>query len=205
MYVAMDRDHDLLNGKLFNIKGVVYTYGYSWENDVWQPEVIVDVFNTLYTKGTPSHPDIQQLLEIFEKFIEEISTAVCADAYLSEQGISFIPRDKHISCLNIHRNRPPGVNLDKINDLIIKHKIKIKSVKEFGKKKGLDTLSDCYGHLVADFCYHLITHFLKKLSNVHSLIKDVVYSVGIEKYLQNITSNKLSTIQNHYKLLFSRI
>src|SRR5665213_77182 len=47
VYVAMDRDFDHLMGQAIRAPGVLYTFGYSWENDVWTEMVIEEVFYTL--------------------------------------------------------------------------------------------------------------------------------------------------------------
>jgi hypothetical protein len=45
--VAMDRDHDEFKGRLKSGPNVLYTQGYSWECDVWPPEVTEEVFFAL--------------------------------------------------------------------------------------------------------------------------------------------------------------
>lgn len=45
--VAMDRDYDNHLGKLVNGSGILYTYGYGWENDVWNPETIAIILDDL--------------------------------------------------------------------------------------------------------------------------------------------------------------
>src|SRR6185437_15614878 len=42
--VAMDRDYDHLFGNKISSPQVLYTYGYSWENDVWTTAIIEELF-----------------------------------------------------------------------------------------------------------------------------------------------------------------
>jgi Protein of unknown function (DUF4435) len=44
IYFAMDRDYDEILGRLILRKDILYTHGYSFENDIFTPEAIAEIF-----------------------------------------------------------------------------------------------------------------------------------------------------------------
>ncbi|MEW6235792.1 MAG: DUF4435 domain-containing protein [Candidatus Omnitrophota bacterium] len=204
VYVAMDRDFDILNFRHIQTKGVLYTYGYSWENDVWQPEVVQDVFGTIYIGILPGEV-AERIFTLYKQFVNDINIAVYADAFLSRFNRSFIPRDKHMRCIKFERDSEPTANIDTIQNLLEKIRFSKEEIQDFGSRYTIDPFSDCYGHLLSDFCYFLISYFLKKVSKSPSMSKDCVISIGIDKFINRLTKRQIPTLNTHYKNYFSSL
>lgn len=201
-YIAIDRDFDSINGKLIENKNVFYTYGYSWENDVWQLEIINDVFNTIAIYNDMILDIKDKMSTIYHKFFKEIKLAVYADAFLSKNGIGFFPRPGHLRCLNVEHRAEPCVNTSTVDQLLLNYNLSKKEINNFGITYEINPQCDCYGHLFSDFCYFMITHFLRKICKLASNPKHYILSIGIDKFFLKLKDNKFPYLDLYYKLQF---
>jgi hypothetical protein len=206
VYVAMDRDFDSINERLFHINGIFYTYGYSWENDVWQPEVLQDVFQTICVIDNSSDDIKDRILSAYNKFAEDIKIAVSADALLSKRGGAFIPRTRHRCCLVLDGDHQPAVNIEKINQLLIGADLSKQEVDEFRANYNITSIKDCFGHLLSDFCYFIIIYFLKNIcKKVPKIAKYYITSIGIDKFFIRLKANNLPNLDSYYDVSFSSL
>jgi hypothetical protein len=202
VFVAMDRDHDTFNKKTKTCKGIVYTYGYSWENDVWDNNVVEDVFRSVCVVC-----DISQLghvrLEIdklMADFSKKISGGVCADVTLSVKGKSFFPRDKPESCIRIARNGRPSVNIAVLQRLFREKQIDDRGIKRISKQ--VNTLRDCYGHLLSTFCYRTVLYLIGKWGKLPKIAKHYVSCLAIDKFLVKFPSAPCAEVHSFYERQF---
>ena len=96
----MDRDHDYFHGELCIAPGILYTHGYSWENDVCSPEVIEDVFWTLAQIARGSVPVRVEIDSLFAQVCSQLQRAVYLDILIGFHGGSLLPRDSQTACIN---------------------------------------------------------------------------------------------------------
>lgn len=206
VYVAMDRDFQL-NGLNIKGKGIIYTYGYSWENDIWHPDVLQDVLTSLCSTKIPSDrmPAVkEQIVREYISFAQEVSHAVFADALLSTTGKSFIPRKKHRCCLRLNSPHLPKLNIDKIEEIFQELNLTKEEATKSGIKYKIDPLRDCFGHLLSDFCYQLISYFLRKVAKLPSIAKEYVLGIAIDKFRSKLVNNELPVLRGHYISIFTQ-
>lgn len=87
--VAMDRDFDNINSRLINGNNIIYTLGYSWENDAWTPAAVLEAYCLLSGSCKISVQTEKELIEqYFMGCIGKIRGGVRADAVLSQNGSS---------------------------------------------------------------------------------------------------------------------
>lgn len=191
-YVAMDSEFDDLLKQKFKHEKILYTYGYSWENDVWN-------FNTLKTvleELTATKVQENILQKIHNKFIRDIRTGVCADSYLFYKGNSFFPRKKYLACVVCNPNTVPYINAKELNKMYTDKNLKRSTVNAFGRRHQIDVGRHCYGHLLADYHFHIIAYYLKKYAGLQSIPKEFVYRIAINKFSSSL--GNLSLIKKHY-------
>jgi hypothetical protein len=203
VYVAMDRDMDNFKGELINCPGVFYTYGYSWENDVWNIDIIEEVFYTLCPIIRHDLPVREEIISFYNSFHQDMRWVVYADILLCCHGSSLIPRSKFESFIKLDNNKKPSINRQKIHS-VLKQKRSEKSVSLFlGKQVKIQPLINCYGHLLSSFAYKIIRYLIDKNSNLPSLPKDYACAVGIDKFVSGLATNvQLAEYYAHYKNLF---
>lgn len=184
---AMDSEHDhILNLRLTH-KNILYTYGYSWENDVWDLSVVKDIIFQISAIQINDN-DID---ENFSRLIQMLRPMVCADVKLFPDNKSFFPKKGKLSSVNCQPDYLPYLIEDKIQKQFVEYKIEIEEIIKYGEIMGIDPHRNCYGHFLADYCYQLIINYIKKRCNLGGITKDIVNRMAINKYFTNYFQNKL--------------
>lgn len=207
VYVAMDRDFENTKGTLKIARGVFYTHGYSWENDVWQQEVIKTTFFQLCPVcHTAVNPDteIQSCFEYFEK---EMRWIVYADFLLNLHNLAFEDfRKKPDSIVSVGASNKPIVNRVRVRKLIKQSKANKTCQLRAGKKIRLAVSKDCNGHVLGVFGYRLLSYLLRTLcQNVPQIPKVYARTTAINNLLVELTNGNLPKIYKHYQQQFARI
>lgn len=197
--VAMDNEFDEILAQRIENDNVLYTHGYSWENDVWSHEVIRAVIQEL--SAINIEPD--DIKQNFENFISKIKIGVLADGYLFSKGNSFFPRQKgHLFCVNCEPDDLPEAKKDTLNSLLAKKGLKTSTLYSYGRRKNINIKRHCYGHLLADYCCQVVIHYLKNRLGLPSLNKTIIYRMGLNRFFQNFFDN--TTIHDYYQNQFNR-
>ena len=197
--VAMDNEFDEILKRRIEHNQIFYTHGYSWENDIWNQEVIKAVIEEL-TAIKIENDDIDNN---FSAFLKKMKFAVNADGYLFKRNSSFFPRKTgHLFCVECAPVDLPHIKEIDLNNKLITKGLKKSTVNAFGRRHAIDTLKFCFGHLLADYCCQLIIHYLKKRHSLANISKDIIYRVGLNKFFQLYFENGL--IYNYYSSQFKK-
>jgi len=182
VYMAMDNEFDEVYKKRITHSNIFYTHGYSYENDVWNENVIIDILKDL----TASEIDEKIINEGFSKFLKDIKIGVVSDAYQFKKDQSFFPRKKgHLFCVECNTDNFPKVKTTAIEKLMEEKSLIEKTVKSFGYRYKIETLKFCFGHLLADYCCQIINYYLKHKHKLSNIRKEIIYRMGIKKFFDN--------------------
>lgn len=195
--VAMDNEFDDILKKRLNHPAVVYSYGYSWENDIWCETVINEVIKELAAVRI----DEGALNKNFKSFVKSIKIGVFADAYLFSKGLSFFPRQNGIlSMIDCTPSDLPSVKKTSLGALLASKSLNRNTLYSFGKRLGICPKRYCFGHLLADYCCQLIHHYLKNHLGLNPPCKTIIYRMGINKFFQYAFESSVSS--EYYSGLF---
>ncbi len=179
--VAMDNEFDEIFKKRIEHPHVYYTHGYSWENDIWNHQVIKSIVEEI-TAVKIAHSDIELN---FNDFLKKMKLAVFADGYMFKKNASFFPRKTgYMFCIDCIPVDLPEVKQSDIDAKLISKGLKKSTLYAFGRKHSIDTLKYCFGHLLADYCCQLIKHYIKNRHSLTNLSNDIIYRMGIGKFFQ---------------------
>lgn len=179
--VAMDNEFDEILNKRIEHPNIFYTYGYSWENDIWNHNVVKAVIEELSAVEI-ENDDIK---DNFDEFLNQIKIAVFSDAYLFQHNSSFFNREKgRMFCVECNPIDLPTIKPGEIDKKILEKGITRRKAVLYGKKKNIETLKFCFGHFLADYCCQLVQHYLKKRHELTNLSKDFIYRMGIKKHFE---------------------
>ena len=181
VYVAMDNEFDeLLNNRIIH-QNIFYTYGYSWENDVWNDEIIKSIISDL-TAVKIEHNDIENN---FNNFLKDLKLAVLADGYLFKKQLSFFPRKKgQMSFVDCKPRDLPSIKKNEVYNKLTFLNLKKNTLYAFGRKHSITTHKFCYGHLLAEYCCQLIMHYLKNRHNLTQISKDIIFRICLSKFFE---------------------
>lgn len=159
--VAMDRDYDFINKVNIKHPRVIYTYGYSWENDLWQKNQVVSLIkNQLCVQQLDS-----RILNIIEENYLQFSVFLRRFSILqylcNSVGIEFLPMNRLQSIFQVKHNNICT------NRVVLNKSIKIaKSNRDCkivnGSKVTIRENFDISGKVHKEFSYLLLGLILKK-------------------------------------------
>ncbi|MBS7252503.1 DUF4435 domain-containing protein [Flavobacterium branchiicola] len=197
--LAMDNEFDEIFNRRINHPQVYYTYGYSWENDVWNHNVVKSVIEGL-TAVKITNDDIEKNLN---NFLAKIKVAVNADGYLFKKGASFLPRKTGIFfCVECAPVDLPYVRTNDVNERLELKGLKRSTVNSFGRRYLIDPHKFCYGHLLADYCCQVIIHYIRKRHLLPTMHKDIIYRMGINKFFESYF--EAGHIYDYYSNMFQQ-
>jgi len=197
--VAMDRDHENLK----NSKGLYYTFGYSWENDVWGKDVLMAVLQAICLNCNLKalHADCNNL---YAKFKKNIKPAVELDKYIALKKLKTgFPELRKVGLLmkSPSHNSEPQLDIDKIKEIMKDAKKKNKIAGKI--KVKCNVKKDCYGHLFSYFNIRIFKFLKVKYSKDSTCSDNFLKFLVIEKFFTGGFFKNNSNIFKHYKKLFS--
>jgi hypothetical protein len=198
--IAIDNEFDEPFNNRIEHPNIYYTNGYSWENDLWNDDLIKDIVEELSAVKV-TNSDIEQN---YSKFIRDLKFAVYADAYLFKKGDSFFKRKSgHLFCIVCNPVDLPSVRKEMIDSRVTDKGIINKgTVYSFGNRYSINTAKHCFGHLLADYCCQVVIHYLKNRHGLKNLSKDLIYRIAISRFFANRFEDSNSF--NYYEEQFER-
>ena len=192
IYAAMDQEFDTVLGKLYKHDNVLYTFGYSWENDVWNEQVI----HSIVTTSSAKELDINEVIQPFEKFLKDIKFSVYCDGYQFSKGGSFFPRpSNHLKVVDCVISTPPCVKKQEVTNLAVSQALIKTRIYSFGSRKNLCCKTHVYGHLLGDVSKLLVKHLMKIQQDVNGLGDEIIRRMAINVFCDFMPLS----IDNHYK------
>jgi hypothetical protein len=207
-FIAMDKDHDFIKEEMLNSPGIFYTYGYSWENDIWNLHTCSDVFYGISNKCDKTVDISTELSELMNNFERKFKKFVYLDAILSLYDKSFFPRKDDGDRFFKHGTMGvPLINNEQLKQIIVELKknrnLKYSYRAEKGKSLNICAFYNCYGKIISTFSYRIIVYLLKKYNCYFKLHRKYINSFGLRSFTDNLKNGKFSQIHNYYHNQFS--
>ena len=206
VWVAMDRDHDYFHGELCIAPGILYTHGYSWENDVCSPEVIEDVFWTLAQIARGSVPVRVEIDSLFAQVCSQLQRAVYLDILIGFHGGSLLPRDKPDSMYKLSGpHGKPSVNQEYLSKLIDQLRVAYPRPIFRPAEITLHVTRDCVGKIIACFYYRALQFLIKQYTSLGNIQKQIISNLMIEKFVSYMNQDRGGNIYAHYAGQFAML
>ena len=194
-FIAIDRDLE----NIMPNKNLIYTWGYSYENDMYSLDLILHIIcihKRICEENEEKEEIRQKLDENINLFVEKIAPYMCAYAEGLKENISVLPNPKNrrSNFEDLFYTGRHTLNLEKINSCIkrLKHKCC-----EDGKHSKFRKLRYCNGHLIETFFYRLINYLNVGKQEGKETIKS--FCLGFfEKFLTQ-------EVENYYKTTLAKI
>jgi hypothetical protein len=204
-FVALDADFDILFGLGIDHHQILYTYGYSCENDLFYPEIIAEVFFA-FCHTCETELDFQRQLDLVLTGLKRsLRYLVRSDALASAINVTVIPR-KAFSRL---MRRIDNVAIPEIDVVFAKAQIRqvnqLRVVKFSSRHKlDIDPYRHCYGHLIDLILSTTIKHLLRRFGFSQNLDNHTIRSMAVSKLSAFLKTKPSLPVAQHYKSLFVR-
>jgi hypothetical protein len=204
--VAMDRDYDSIFNRTIDTNFVVYTHGYSFENDIFTPSALETLFLNL-CPVCDDEVDISPVIcGLIDEFCKDVWWAQLGDVcggivarkvidrdhipkYMNNNSYGCKPKlSKSALAIDVYRaNR--GTPRERVRNVPY-------------KKVHLPDFS--IGHLYANFCYKIMSYLHNIHSNTAKLTRDSVTSSAIANLAAHITAAPQSKLGAYYQEVLAR-
>jgi hypothetical protein len=207
--VAMDRDLDSYQKVQIDAPSVYYTWGYSWENDVWNLAQVENVFFAICPVSRAGSPYSEQLSKRLKEFCDATCRCVTVDVLFAMLGEVFLPKDSGHRIVELVAQNEPRANKPYMKSLL----------QDLSTRRGagaarkalpeklttrVDVWRDCQGHIVATFCYRLVSYLRNRAGLDGLLRKDQVHLAAIQEFKARLSSQALAPWREHYAAQFGR-
>ncbi len=199
VYVAMDRDFDHLLGLAIKSPKVLYTFGYSWENDVWRQEVLEEVFYMVCGVCRNTIKVNEVLANAFSDFKRDMRRVTYADFLCVKHGIAFVPRQSPQKVLLVARGVVPALNKEALRQCMRTVKAQRTGAITAGSKVRTDPLTDCCGHLIGAFGYSLLMYLFRKFCKGTTYPRHLIDAIAIDRLFDRIRQGNLEALRFHYQ------
>lgn len=184
--VARDSDLDDFFGKKHDSPYILYTKGYSWENDVYCLRTVKEQIQTFILSDTiPT--DIESIIyESYDNFIKYAKILLKFEIAFRKKGVKFIT-----DCNGqrfISKKGTPRINWEQIKNAIHEKKKLLTAPLTFVdfSSKEVCPFKYSYGKLLESLAISIVSYTCGKRIGMKSLPKDILVASMIDRYGQQI-------------------
>ncbi len=206
VFVAMDRDIDNYDGSIIEHEGVFYSWGYSWENDLFIKAVLKSTILHLSPSDSSSiERDLEADLQSAKSmFIRSVRWFVRADIICLINGSGLFDRKtwkKYVKS-KLGQNGEPFIDTSLIQ---VDYEITKKSITLRNRISGerISTIRNCFGHLIGTYCYRCLMHLLVKYDGIPSLSIEHANSFLSKILGELITDEECQELYRHHSAQFA--
>lgn len=192
---AMDREFDEQFNDIIEHPQVKYTYGYSWENDLWSASLIIKLIENFIPSDEIETESIESS---FNNMSQNIKEPVYADAFLFKTDENFFPRKGGtLFCIDHSCKKfPPKIVEEKIKQRFKDINTDSDEFIEFKKITKLDPIRYCYGHFLSEYCYHFMSSYLREKKGIRGFDSNTFNNMAITEFFKSAFPS--SSSYNYY-------
>jgi hypothetical protein len=204
--VALDRDYDRWEGCGINDARIIYTWGYSVENDLLCEHSIVGVVATVLRQ--PSAPPA--LAAAVNKELTAVDQAlnrlIALDYAYYRSKYALLDREKPGKTIKPapRASAPPGINRPGVLNQLDAARLKVPH-RWHGPIPARTSSQDLVGKIWAYFCYHLVAALLKGHAPSLSVTKDHFLDIALERWRNFSVDFPNHVITQHYSAALALI
>lgn len=203
---VMDRDYDNLSNSIIDSENIIYTYGYSWENDCWSEKTITDAVISLTGLCSTKVKDVEsEVCGLFKRFRHQIKQAVKADSLMIQNGCFFFDREKPARYIHVQSDGKPEACASQLKQSFSDSRTRVGSPIFRKAELAHNPIYDCFGHLFAYFSYRVLYYLLKSVYKLPVVAKKYATTVIVDKYVSAFSAGVFPNLKAHYDQSFGRI
>ncbi len=202
--VAMDRDYANVFDTKIICPNVIYTHGYSWENDVCGRDAFERALRTLVPTDTAVSSSSETISSFLQALARDLKPFIRADLILYAGNSGLFDRARPLGAVCISGDFP------RLNRGFLKNEIESKrnsSGKYSVRCKGyrLHPEEDCVGHILMELYYRLFCKISENYNYIGKVGKNIFYAVFISAFQLILQGKPTWPIHAHYSKALSSI
>lgn len=194
--VVMDRDHDHHRNCLIVHPSILYTYGYSWENDAWRAELIISKLERISDNGVSAEV-AENIRGKCRNFFIDFNRLVYVDVLCSLARVQGVHREKFWAIVDSRNPDRLKVKKEAFKTLISGVKAnRVNPFRYVGNERVIPE-RDCYGKLLSMFLYNVFTECFKSVTGQKNLSREMA-DVMVAEHFQYANLSADSDVVNYY-------
>lgn len=211
-FVIVDRDYDGVINSLFPNKNIVYSYKYSWENELFNIRTAHGVLKEIVPLELPGSA-IKHLAKRIRFLTRRLGIISVMDAVMQHHSLPLLTKGKGSAGVSLVANKNWVISCKEIKRLFVKSKIREEVVVnncEYVKSLIQRLLSFpkdfiIQGHLWCFSIIRVVCEFYKYITKETTLGNRVVFNLFFSKYLSNVKKSLSPACFNYYEENFTRV
>lgn len=185
--VAKDRDLDDFIDGVQDSPHIVYTKGYSWENDVFTKQLTLRQLEAFLPIANIPEEAIELVNSAFAEFEIYGKNLVKIEILFRRSGVKFLT---DMSGERFFSSKKPYINKNEVRKIYTQKKTLVQRPVSFGLSLAeASTFRFIYGKLLKALSFTTICHICKKFSGPKSISSDIFTASMIDKFAQHLQNS----------------
>jgi hypothetical protein len=198
--VAKDKDLDFVDLELYDSPNILYTKGYSWENDVFSEHLTIEQVSSMLLEHELPDELESEIKEAYKQFKNLGFRLLRIELIFRSHKKKFITEVNGERFFNSKNSL--GINKAALVAFIHKKKNEITRPTVLSQDiTGLCPMLNNYGKLLASLSFNIINHICKKNSDYKSIPKQMLEMTMIERFI----NQQMLQPDPYYSHLISRL
>lgn len=196
--VAMDADYDRIFGHIISDPRVLYSYGYSWECDVFHVQCLKGIIETISHKTHIKQEIINKIESYYTQFANDARRGMKADALALSAGSSVLPRDSPGRVIKPHSgDGSPTIDKRELLKLVKAANIRTRPRNKLPMTAIPNDTRYLVGHCLAHGISILVKTILREIGYRKSISAEHIRDIGILLF-KDFISNHTDTFMHSY-------
>lgn len=200
VFYAMDRDYDDLLNKIIDRQNVYYTFGYSFENDIYCKDNLALLFENICPVFGKTDTILEDVQSATAQFVRDVWWAHLADLAGVTVARAVIDRKSPQKYFGAHTY---GANPKVMKSMLSSDVYRANAGSARERVRNLPLTYNhlpryAVGHFYSAFVFKLMTYLQKLHSNTSKLTKDAVTASGVLALCNHFLGARDSDIKSYY-------
>ena len=206
-FIIIDRDYDGIHSCIIDRPEIIYTYGYSWENDFWTEQLALHILSDLTVNSRVAKSDFVQYLQSARRRIGYLARL---DSALRPLGKTILPKNGGscgVSISSKSRWFVPASELRRIRAKFNNFRVEDNDLVSFFYQTAIDTPIErvIQGHLYEHIFMRTLHQAAKRRPELKSLPHAVVYNLAHSRFLTDVRKLMHEEAYKYYQKAFERL
>lgn len=176
--IIKDRDLDDFLESVIDHPNVIYTKGYSWENDVFQKEITLDSLHHLVDQEL-SDEEILHVDNLYSQIENQLKKLIRLEIFCRKSGVSLLTDLAGEALIN----EKIEFSKETVFSTVRKKSQQVpRPCKKVNFRRDINPYLDCYGKMISTLAYRIICFYSKQYNSQKSMPKDLVTKFFMQNY-----------------------
>lgn len=201
---TFDRDYSVYKNEKIIHPRILYTHGYSWENDACRPELLIFALNSIHPNGVIPVKDANEIANRYNIFLKSINRIVYVDLLCGLKSIEGVDRENFWGLIDTSNPQKPTIRKSNFFALIRSIKKRRTQALHYVGTRRINASDDCYGKMLSMFYYEIFCEFYMKITKCKNMPRHFA-DVKMAETMEANTENYPKEVYNHYEKIMATI